>query len=60
MEQLRARHGDANNVSALKEALSQLGLADRRVRPPISDLPAPEQAEVADILKSWGLVPGEL
>lgn len=60
MEEMRARRGDANNVSALKEALCQLGLTGHGVRPPISDLPADEQTEVADILKSWDMPPASV
>jgi 4-hydroxy-tetrahydrodipicolinate synthase len=57
MEQLRARRQDANNVSALKEALAQLGLCGAGVRPPISELEADERAEVTDILRAWQLSP---
>jgi 4-hydroxy-tetrahydrodipicolinate synthase len=52
IEDLRARRDNANNVSALKEALAQLGLCGRAVRPPISELPADERAEVTEILRS--------
>jgi 4-hydroxy-tetrahydrodipicolinate synthase len=55
MEEMRARRGDANNVSALKEALAHMGLTSRAVRPPVSDLPPEEQAEVVGILASWGI-----
>lgn len=49
-EDLRARRDNANNVSAVKEAMTQLGLCDRFVRPPISELPESEQAEIGKIL----------
>lgn len=52
IEDLRARRDNANNVSVVKEALAQLGLCGRSVRPPISELPAAERAEVAEILRS--------
>jgi 4-hydroxy-tetrahydrodipicolinate synthase len=54
-EDLRARRDNANNVSVVKEALAQLGLSSRTVRPPISELPESERAEVAAILTGWGL-----
>jgi 4-hydroxy-tetrahydrodipicolinate synthase len=49
-EDLRARAGNAGNVSVVKEALAQLGLCRRTVRPPISEVSAAERAEVAAIL----------
>jgi 4-hydroxy-tetrahydrodipicolinate synthase len=55
MEDMRARRGDANNVSALKEALLHLGLTGRSVRPPVSDVPPDERVKIVDILRSWGL-----
>jgi 4-hydroxy-tetrahydrodipicolinate synthase len=58
MEDLRARRFDANNVSALKEALAQLGVCGRAVRPPISPLPAGERVEVTAILRDWNLSTG--
>lgn len=54
-EAMRARRSSGANVSVIKEALAQLGVCDRTVRPPISDLPAGERAEVAGILAAWGL-----
>jgi 4-hydroxy-tetrahydrodipicolinate synthase len=54
-EDLRAKHTNGNNVSAIKEALAQLGLGSRAVRPPISELSVPERAEVASILAAWEL-----
>jgi 4-hydroxy-tetrahydrodipicolinate synthase len=52
-EDLRARRNSANNVPVVKEALAQLGLCERYVRPPISELPESERAEVRSILASW-------
>lgn len=51
-EDLRAANGSADNVSVVKEALAQLDLCGRTVRPPISELQAAGQAEVAAWLKS--------
>jgi 4-hydroxy-tetrahydrodipicolinate synthase len=52
-EELRARRQGAANVPAIKEALAQLGLVERWVRPPISLLPATERQEIAAILDTW-------
>jgi 4-hydroxy-tetrahydrodipicolinate synthase len=49
-EDLRARRSAANNVPVVKEALAQLGVCDRAVRPPIGEVPAAERGEVADLL----------
>ena len=54
-EELRARHNDANNVPVIKEALAQLNLATRTVRPPITELPDSERLEVSEILRDWGV-----
>ncbi|GAA2808929.1 dihydrodipicolinate synthase family protein [Crossiella cryophila] len=53
LEDARARLGSANNVSVVKEALAQLGLCGRAVRPPIAELTEPERAEVSRILATW-------
>jgi 4-hydroxy-tetrahydrodipicolinate synthase len=52
-EDLRARRDSANNVSVVKEALAQLGLCDRRVRPPLAVLDAAERDEVSAVLAAW-------
>jgi 4-hydroxy-tetrahydrodipicolinate synthase len=49
-EDLRARRNAANNVPVVKEALAQLGVCDREVRPPISVVPDAERREVAELL----------
>jgi 4-hydroxy-tetrahydrodipicolinate synthase len=49
-EDLRARRSAANNVPVVKEALAQLGVCDRAVRPPIGEVPESERREVADLL----------
>ena len=51
-EDLRAAKGSADNVTVVKEALAQLDLCTRVVRPPISELPTAGRAEVAAWLKS--------
>ncbi|EWM11097.1 dihydrodipicolinate synthase family protein [Kutzneria sp. 744] len=53
-EDLRAAKGSADNVSVVKEALAQLDLCTRTVRPPISELPTAGRAEVSAWLKSAG------
>ncbi|MFC6085970.1 dihydrodipicolinate synthase family protein [Sphaerisporangium aureirubrum] len=58
IEDLRARHAGGNNVSVLKEALAQLGVCGRDVRPPISTLPDGERAEVAAIIEALRLAEG--
>ncbi|USX52083.1 dihydrodipicolinate synthase family protein [Lentzea sp. HUAS12] len=55
-EELRARNGSANNVSVVKEALAQLGLCRREVRPPASVLSEPDRSAVGVLLNSWGLL----
>lgn len=52
-EDLRARRNNGNNVPVVKEALAQLLLCDRRVRPPLEVLDAGERQEVASILAGW-------
>lgn len=56
-EDLRARDGNALNVSVVKEALCQLGLSGRSVRPPISSLAPYDRAAVTRMLRSWSLDP---
>jgi 4-hydroxy-tetrahydrodipicolinate synthase len=52
-EELRARTSGALNVAAIKEALTQLGVIGRTVRPPLSELDEAERVEVAAILGTW-------
>ncbi|MGW2032514.1 dihydrodipicolinate synthase family protein [Streptomyces sp. NPDC001811] len=54
-EELRAAHGNANNVTVVKEALAALGLCRRDVRPPSRPLPEDERAEVAAIAAGWSI-----
>lgn len=51
-EDLRARQASEFNVPAVKEAMAQLGLASRRVRPPLSEMPEAGRASVATFLES--------
>jgi 4-hydroxy-tetrahydrodipicolinate synthase len=54
-EELRANDASADNVAVVKEALAQLGLCTRDVRPPSRLLPQNIKDEIAGILTSWGL-----
>jgi 4-hydroxy-tetrahydrodipicolinate synthase len=54
-EELRAAGESANNVSVVKEALAQLGLCRRDIRPPSHPLGVDERTKVGQILDSWGL-----
>jgi 4-hydroxy-tetrahydrodipicolinate synthase len=54
-EELRAADSSADNVSVVKEALAQLGLSSRHVRPPSRLLPASIKDEISGILRSWSL-----
>lgn len=55
-EELRAEDRSANNVSVVKEALSQLGLCERTIRPPSHELNDDVRAEIAGILADWSTV----
>jgi 4-hydroxy-tetrahydrodipicolinate synthase len=52
-ERLRADGAAENNVSVVKEALAQLGLCRRDVRPPSHVLDSSRRERVGEILKSW-------
>lgn len=52
-EELRGADASADNVAVVKEALAQLGLCRREVRPPSRALPDPVREEVASILAAW-------
>jgi len=54
-EELRLADSSADNVSVVKEALAQLGLCGRDVRPPSRLLPANIREEISGILRSWSL-----
>lgn len=53
-EMLRARDDSQHNVTAVKEALEQLGLCSGAVRAPLSRLNAEDTETVSQILTSWG------
>jgi 4-hydroxy-tetrahydrodipicolinate synthase len=52
-EELRAEQRSANNVSVVKEALAQLGLCDRSIRPPSREVNDADRNEIAAILADW-------
>ncbi|HLT66278.1 MAG TPA: dihydrodipicolinate synthase family protein, partial [Microbacterium sp.] len=52
-ERLRAADGSADNVSIVKEALAQLGIASREIRPPSSTVSASSAERVSAILDDW-------
>ncbi|WP_338889390.1 dihydrodipicolinate synthase family protein [Rhodococcus sovatensis] len=52
-EGMRAANSSQHNVSVVKEALHQLGLCNRTVRPPLSQLDATDGASVARIIEQW-------
>jgi 4-hydroxy-tetrahydrodipicolinate synthase len=52
-EELRAVSQSQANVSVVKEALAQLGVCRRDVRPPISEVPEAERATVAAAISGW-------
>lgn len=52
-EELRADDDAADNVSVVKEALAQLGLTARDVRPPSRLLPPDRRDRVASLLARW-------
>lgn len=52
-EEMRAEHRSANNVSVVKEALAQLDLCDRSIRPPSREVNDSDRTEIAEILADW-------
>ncbi|GGJ59439.1 dihydrodipicolinate synthase family protein [Streptomyces brasiliensis] len=52
-EELRAADASADNVSVVKEALCQLGLAGRAVRPPSRLLPENVRDQIGSLLDQW-------
>jgi len=52
-EHLRARNRSADNVSVVKEAMHQLGLCRREVRPPSAALGETARAEVSASIAAW-------
>jgi 4-hydroxy-tetrahydrodipicolinate synthase len=54
-EELRADRQSADNVSVVKEALAELGLCRRDVRPPSHEITEERRAAVAALLTGWGV-----
>ena len=54
-EELRTRDRSQENVSVVKEALAQLGLCRRDVRPPITEVSDQVATEVGEIVASWNV-----
>jgi 4-hydroxy-tetrahydrodipicolinate synthase len=52
-EELRAADASADNVSVVKEALAQLGLSARTVRPPSRTLPAEVREDIGELIAQW-------
>jgi 4-hydroxy-tetrahydrodipicolinate synthase len=54
-EELRGADSSADNVSVVKEALAQVGVCGRAVRPPSRLLSDSARARVAEIIASWNV-----
>lgn len=52
-EELRAADAAADNVSVVKEALAQLGLSPRTVRPPSRPLPPAIRDSIGELITRW-------
>ena len=50
-EELRARHGEGNNVAVVKRSLDRLGLSGGEPRPPLAPLPAEDEARLDEVLQ---------
>ncbi|TXS44496.1 dihydrodipicolinate synthase family protein [Streptomyces sp. t39] len=55
LEDMRAAHQSADNVSVVKEALAALGLCRRDIRPPSRALPKQQRPRVAELVAGWGI-----
>lgn len=53
-EELRAREGNGNNVSVVKEAMALRAIVGSTVRPPLAPLSRADAEELASILATWG------
>jgi len=56
IEDLRARHGGANSVAAIKAAMDLLGLVGGGLRPPLSTLEPDDHVELIRILRQMELL----
>ncbi|GLK16639.1 dihydrodipicolinate synthase family protein [Herbiconiux flava] len=56
-EHLRARGRSADNVAVVKEAMHQLGLCRRELRPPSAPLSASAREEVRESIADWPAAP---
>ncbi len=54
-EELRAREGNGNNVSVVKEAMALRAIVGATVRPPLAPLSPADAEELASILATWGV-----
>lgn len=52
-EELRSADASADNVSVVKEALAQLGLGGRAVRPPSRTLPQALRDHIGELITQW-------
>lgn len=52
-EELRSADASADNVSVVKEALAQLGLSGRTVRPPSRTLPTAIREDIGELIARW-------
>lgn len=57
-EELRTAAVSEHNVSVVKEALHLLGLSERFVRPPMSEVPQGSRTTIEALVSGWGLTPG--
>ena len=55
LEDLRERHGAANNVPVIKAAMDHIGLKGGFCRPPIHELSDEDRTAVIDAIKDWEL-----
>lgn len=56
-EHLRARNRSADNVAVVKEAMQQLGLCRRELRPPSAPLSPAAREEVRESIADWPAAP---
>jgi 4-hydroxy-tetrahydrodipicolinate synthase len=54
-EDLRAKHGNGNNVAVVKAAMAAIGRPVGGLRPPTAEMRAEDMPRLRAILESWGL-----